>query len=156
LLDPLPISQALPERRLLFGIDLRGAAIPAGNVYGAVRDSADFWLAGPVERTRRRPRTEDRPAQADLHRPASARLRSYRQTLTRPMLCRAGYSATASGYRLRRHRLSRLGRPTGPAHSRRRAERQPGADYSPPDRADVRRTNGCGRACARASGPLRS
>ena len=72
----LRLPQALPERRLLLRADLRGLPVPAGDVHGALRDRAYAGLAGPVARARAGQGAEDRPAAADLHRPADPRLRA--------------------------------------------------------------------------------
>ena len=61
-------AQALPERRLLLRPDLRGAAVPAGDVHRAVRDRPHPGLARAVARAGAGQGAEDRPAQADLHR----------------------------------------------------------------------------------------
>ena len=58
-------AQALPERRLLLGADLRGDGHPGRHVHGALRDPADVRLAGAVGRDarsirRRRSRGRDR------------------------------------------------------------------------------------------------
>ena len=69
----LHLAQALPERRLLLGPDLRGAEHPDGHVHGDVRDPAHVRLGGAVARDDRRRGDEDRPAAPDLHgRAASA------------------------------------------------------------------------------------
>ena len=61
-------AQALPERRLLLGPDLRGARHPGRHVPGAVRHRAHQRLDRAVARDDRGPRAEDRPAAPDLHR----------------------------------------------------------------------------------------
>ena len=60
-------AQALPERRLLLGPDLRGAGHAGRDVPGAVRDPPHERLDRPVARDDRRPRAEDRPPAPDLH-----------------------------------------------------------------------------------------
>ena len=60
-------AQALPERRLLLGPDLRGAAHAGRHVHRAVRDPADERLDLPVARDDRRQGAEDRAAAPDLH-----------------------------------------------------------------------------------------
>ncbi len=72
-------AQAVPERRLLLGADLRGAAHAGRHVHGAVRDPAHQRLDLPVARDDRRLRAEDRPPAPDLHRRPRARLRAGRQ-----------------------------------------------------------------------------
>ncbi len=73
--DFFTVAQALPERRLLLGPDLRGARDPERHVHGDLRDPADLGLDRPVDGDERRPRAEDRPAAPDLHRQARPRLR---------------------------------------------------------------------------------
>ena len=68
-------AQAVPERRLLLGPDLRGAGDAGLDVPGAVRDPAHERLDRPVAGDDRRLRAEDRAPAADLHRRAHARLR---------------------------------------------------------------------------------
>ncbi len=60
-------AQALPERRLLLGPDLRGAGDAGRHVPGAVRDPAHQRLDRPVARDDRRQGAEDRPPAPDLH-----------------------------------------------------------------------------------------
>ena len=71
-------AQALPERRLLLGPDLRGAQPAARHVHGDVRDPAHVRLDRAVARDGRRPGAEDRPAAPDLHGRARAELRADR------------------------------------------------------------------------------
>ena len=59
--------QALSERRLLFGPDLRGAEPAARHVHRDVRDPAHVGMGGPVARDGHRRRHQDRPAEADLY-----------------------------------------------------------------------------------------
>ena len=66
-------AQALPQRGLLLGPDLRGDADPARHVHGDVRHPAHRRLAGAVEGDARGPRDEDRAAAADLHRATARR-----------------------------------------------------------------------------------
>ena len=75
----LHLAQALPQRRLLLGPDLRGAADPERDVHGDLRDSPNLGLDRPVAGDERRPREEDRPAAPDLHRRAGPRLRPDRR-----------------------------------------------------------------------------
>ena len=74
--------QALPQRRLLLRADLRGAAVPAGDVHRAVRHRPDPGLARPVVGAGAGQGAEDRPAQADLHRLPDPRLRPHGPALT--------------------------------------------------------------------------
>ena len=60
-------AQALPERRLLLGPDLRGARDAGRHVPGPVRDPAHERLDRPVAGDDRRQRAEDRPPAPDLH-----------------------------------------------------------------------------------------
>ena len=71
-------AQALPERRLLLGPDLRGAEPAAGHVHGDVRHPADVRLDRPVARDGHGPGDEDRPPAPDLHGLARAELRADR------------------------------------------------------------------------------
>ena len=71
--------QALPERRLLLGPDLRGAQPAAGHVHGDVRHPAHLRLDRAVARDAGGRRDEDRAAAADLHGLARARLRADRR-----------------------------------------------------------------------------
>ena len=73
-------AQALPERRLLLGPDLRGARDPDRHVHGDLRDPADVGLGLPVDGDERRPGAEDRPPAPDLHRRARRRLRPDRDS----------------------------------------------------------------------------
>ena len=66
-------AQALPERRLLLGPDLRGAGPAHRHVHGDVRHPAHVRLGRPVARDGARPGEEDRPPAADLHRRARER-----------------------------------------------------------------------------------
>ncbi|CAA9525940.1 MAG: Citrate synthase (si), partial [uncultured Solirubrobacteraceae bacterium] len=77
----LHVAQALPERRLLLGPDLRGDGPRGGDVPGHVRDPAHERLDRPVARDDRRPGAEDRPAAPDLHGRPGARLRAGRRPL---------------------------------------------------------------------------
>ena len=72
-------AQALPERRLLLGADLRGAEPAARHVHGDVRHPADVGLDRPVARDGHRPGDEDRPPAPDLHGRARAELRADRE-----------------------------------------------------------------------------
>ena len=65
-----------PERRLLLGPHLPGDGLPGRDVPGALRDPADGRLDRAVGGDAARPRAEDRPAAADLHRADAARLRA--------------------------------------------------------------------------------
>ena len=64
------------------GPDLRGAAVPAGDVHRAVRHRAHAGLARPVVGAGAGQGAEDRPAEADLHRPPDPRLRPHGRALT--------------------------------------------------------------------------
>ena len=75
----LHVAQALPERRLLLGADLRGARDPDRHVHRDLRHPADFGLGLAVDGDERRPRAEDRPSAPDLHRRARPRLRAHRR-----------------------------------------------------------------------------
>ena len=81
-------AQALPERRLLLGADLRGAQPAAGHVHGDVRDPADVGLDRPVARDGHRPGDEDRAPAPDLHgrsrEAATCRSRSARSSARSP------------------------------------------------------------------------
>ena len=79
----LHLAQALPERRLLLGPDLRGARDPDRDVHGDLRDPADLRLGRAVAGDDRRLRAEDRPAAPDLHRRARRRLRADRRARRR-------------------------------------------------------------------------
>ena len=68
-------AQAVPERRLLLGPDLRGAADAGRHVHGAVRDPAHQRLDRPVAGDDPGHGAEDRPPAPDLHGRALARLR---------------------------------------------------------------------------------
>ena len=63
----LHLPQAVPERRLLLGPDLRGARPAGGDVPGDVRDRAHQRLDRPVAGDGPGPRAEDRPPAPDLH-----------------------------------------------------------------------------------------
>ena len=76
--------QALPERRLLFRADLRGARDADGDVPGPVRDRADQRLDRAVARDDRRQGAEDRAAAPDLHRRTRPRLRPDGPAVDRP------------------------------------------------------------------------
>ena len=67
----LHLAQALPERRLLLGPDLRGARPAGGDVPGDVRDRAHERLDRPVARDGRRTPSRRSPARARST-PASA------------------------------------------------------------------------------------
>ena len=96
-------AQALPERRLLLGPDLRGAAHPDRHVHGHLRDPAHLGLGRAVDGDERRPRAEDRPPAPDLHRRARPRLRRRSPTATDPRRSsgrpRDGRSSCAAGRR---------------------------------------------------------
>ena len=66
----LHLAQALPERRLLLGPDLRGAGAAGRDVPGDVRDRAHQRLDRPVAGDGRGQGAEDRPPAPDLHRRA--------------------------------------------------------------------------------------
>ena len=72
-------AQALPERRLLLGPDLRGARPAGRDVPGHVRDPAHERLDRPVAGDDRGRRAEDRAPAPDLHGRAHARLRPGRR-----------------------------------------------------------------------------
>ena len=80
----LHLAQALPERRLLLGPDLRGAGASRPTMFtGDLRDPAHRRLDRPVDGDDRRPGAEDRPAAPDLHRRrASATTSRSPRTLT--------------------------------------------------------------------------
>ena len=59
--------QALPQRRLLLGADLRGAQPADGHVHGDVRHPADVRLDRAVARDAAGRGDQDRPAAPDLH-----------------------------------------------------------------------------------------
>ena len=78
--------QAVSERRLLLRPDLPGDGLPGRDVPGAVRHRADRGLDRAVGGDAPRSRAEDRPAAADLHRSAPARIRAPRaQAVNRVM-----------------------------------------------------------------------
>ncbi len=74
-------AQALPERRLLLGPDLRGAEHPARDVHGHVRDPAHVRMDGAVAQDDRRREAQDRATASDLHGRTRARLRPDRAAL---------------------------------------------------------------------------
>ena len=74
----LHLAQALPQRGLLLGPDLRGARPAGGDVPRDVRDRAHQRLDRPVARDGAGPRAEDRPPPPDLHGRARPRLRADR------------------------------------------------------------------------------
>ena len=76
-------AQALPERRLLLGPDLRGARDPDRHVHGDVRHPAHLRLDRAVARDGAGRGDEDRAAAPDLHGRARPRLRADRQALRR-------------------------------------------------------------------------
>ena len=78
--DPLfHRSQALSERRLLFGHHAEGDGFPDLDVHRAVRGRPHRRLDQPVERDDRGSAAEDRPSAPALHRRRPPRLRRYRQ-----------------------------------------------------------------------------
>ncbi len=88
----LRLAQALPERRLLLGPDLRGARDAGRDVPGAVRDRPHDRLDRAVAGDDRRRRAEDRAPAPDLHRRPPARLRAGRAALlagAHPLACPA-------------------------------------------------------------------
>ena len=74
-------AQAVPERRLLLGPDLRGAADPDRHVHGDVRDPADLGVDLAVARDGQGRGDEDRAPAPDLHGRARPRLRADRPAL---------------------------------------------------------------------------
>ena len=72
-------AQALPERRLLLGPDLRGARHPDRHVHGDLRDPADLGLDRAVDGDERATASRRSPARArSTPASASARLRADR------------------------------------------------------------------------------
>ena len=90
-------AQALPERRLLLGPDLRGAGDPHRHVHGDLRDPADLRLGRPVDGDEARPRAEDRPAPPDLHRRARRGLHRRSSSARAPRRSPARRQAVRSG-----------------------------------------------------------
>ena len=99
----LHLAQALPERRLLLGPDLRGDGHPDRHVHGDLRHPAHLRLDRAVDGAERRPGPEDRAAAPDLHRaagtsttrrPTSAR--GPRRSPGRPPSGRSGRGAARS------------------------------------------------------------
>src|SRR5215210_4523638 len=72
-------AQAVPERGLLLGTDLRGARDARGHVPGPLRHPPHQRLDRPVARDDRRQGAEDRAAPPDLHGRADARVRAGRR-----------------------------------------------------------------------------
>ena len=66
--DEYHLAQALSQRRLLLGDDLRGARHAGADVPGAVRDRSHRRVDRAVAGDDRGSRAEDLPAPADLHR----------------------------------------------------------------------------------------
>ena len=106
----LHLAQALPERRLLLGPDLRGARPAGRDVPGDVRDRAHERLDRAVARDGARQGAEDRPPAPDLHGRAHARLRADRAARAgRGALGRAARRDAARTHR----RTARRGRSVG-------------------------------------------
>ena len=94
-------AQALPERRLLLGPDLRGARPAGRDVPGDVRDPAHERLDRAVARDDRGPGAEDRAAAPDLHGRARGAT-----TCRSASGGRAGRTAPATGSALRCNRAA--------------------------------------------------
>ena len=78
--DEYFVSRKLyPNVDFYSGLIYQAMGFPVDDVPGAVRDSAHGGLDRAVGRDAARPRAEDRPAAADLHRVEAARLRAARQ-----------------------------------------------------------------------------
>src|SRR5262249_54874819 len=69
-------AQALPERRLLLGRDLRRDRDAGQHVHRTLRDRPPPGLDRAVDGAAPRPRLQDRPPAPDLHRPDQAPLRA--------------------------------------------------------------------------------
>ena len=120
--DEYFVSRKLyPNVDFYSGLIYEALPVPAGDVHGAVRDRAYAGLAGPVARARAGQGAEDRPAQADLHRPAHPRLRArlralglsgpvVRRSTSRPC---AGFAGSARGRDSTLDLEQRLGVPLG-------------------------------------------
>ena len=80
----LHLAQALPERRLLLGDHLRGAGDPDRDVHRDLRHPPHGRLDRAVDGDEGRPRAENRPAAADLHRGARAGVRRDGRTARAP------------------------------------------------------------------------
>ena len=76
------------------GLIYEALPVPAGDVHRAVRDRPHPGLAGPVARAGAGQGAEDRPAQADLHRRADARLRARRPSAGRERRSPVGLMST--------------------------------------------------------------
>ena len=89
-------AQAVPERRLLLGPDLRGARDAGRHVPGPVRDPAHERMDRTVAGDDRRLRAEDRAAAPDLHGRPRARLRADRGSRSKMKPCRYARSGRSS------------------------------------------------------------
>ena len=108
----LHLAQALPERRLLLGPDLRGARPARGDVPGDVRDRPHERLDRAVAGDGRGPRAEDRPPAPDLHRRPRPRLRARSISARREPAVRASRRGGAASRGPRDSRAS--GAPAAP------------------------------------------
>ena len=103
----LHLAQAVPERRLLLGLDLRGAEPPARDVHGDLRHPAHLGVDRAVARDGGRPRAADRPPAPDLHGRARARLQRRRRARQRRAAAPALGAHRARDRHAGRRRLSR-------------------------------------------------
>jgi len=116
--------QALSERGLLLGADLRGDGAPRGDVPGAVRDSPHGGLARAVARDVGGSRTKDRPTAADLHRARAAGRRPHRRASVNGAQRRFSGSAHAARLPVVWQQRDGLLAPRAPGAARRRCYRQ--------------------------------
>ena len=145
--------QALPERRLLLGPDLPGAAASPPTMFTVIfAIPRDVGLGGAVARDGRRLRAEDRAAPPDLHRRRPAGLRADREAV-------AGGALRCSRACARPPRPARFParRPRREARRRAPRRRRDLAEGTPHDRAELVVDLALGPSgSAGCSGPTRS
>ena len=129
----LRLAQALPERRLLLGPDLRGHGPAGRDVPGDVRDRPHERLDRPVARDDRRTRSRRSPARARSTRaPASATTCRWRSARAGPPLeLKSRRLSSTTGQATRSPRLSErptASQPWAPS-SLRRAGRRPSEPF---------------------------